>query len=151
MLRARMTAEPIAQKLGLPVELSALLQERNFGDLRGVPYAELAENPFGPDFSPPNGESWRVFHERVADAFAMVCALRARLAGPLIVVTHGLVCRALVERHTAWRDAGPLPDKFHNTSVTMLDEGEPFVVRLTNCFAHLDQGDTDVLETAGRA
>ena len=35
LARAHMTAEPIASTLGLDIELEPLLQERNFGDLRG--------------------------------------------------------------------------------------------------------------------
>src|SRR5262249_32288089 len=62
LLRARMTAAPLAARSGIAIEESPLLQERNFGDLRGVPYAELAENPFGPGFAPPNGEDWPTFH-----------------------------------------------------------------------------------------
>ena len=72
LLRARMTAAPLAARSGITVEESSLLQERDFGDLRGVPYAELSENPFGPDFVPPNGEDWPVFHARVAEAFAFI-------------------------------------------------------------------------------
>src|SRR5215475_626256 len=53
LLRARMTAAPLASHSGIAIEESPLLQERNFGDLRGEPYAELPENPFGPDFAPP--------------------------------------------------------------------------------------------------
>ncbi|HKU44031.1 MAG TPA: histidine phosphatase family protein, partial [Polyangiales bacterium] len=77
LLRAQMTAAPIAARLGLPVETTPLLQERNFGDLRGKSYLEVGGNPFAPDFVPPNGESWPVFHERVAKAFAYIAELRA--------------------------------------------------------------------------
>src|SRR5215470_18539796 len=94
LLRARMTAAPLAARSGIAVEESPLLQERNFGDLRGLPYAELTEDPFGPDVAPPNGEDWPTFHARVADAFALVLSTRRRVNGTLVVVTHGLVCRA---------------------------------------------------------
>jgi len=66
LLRARMTATPLAARSGMAIEESPLLQERNFGDVRGTPYAALAEDPFGPDFAPPNGEDWPAFHARVA-------------------------------------------------------------------------------------
>ena len=98
-LRARMTAVPLAACSGITIEESSLLQERNFGDLRGVPYVELTEDPFGPDFVPPNGEDWPRFHARVAEAFAFIVSRRRAVNGTLVVVTHGLVCRALVERH----------------------------------------------------
>jgi broad specificity phosphatase PhoE len=42
-----MTAAPLAALSGIAVEESPLLQERNFGDLRGLPYAGLSEDPFG--------------------------------------------------------------------------------------------------------
>src|SRR6516165_9606246 len=48
-------------------------------DLRGVPYAELKENPFGPDFAPPNGEDWPTFHARVAEAFDFIVSRRRRV------------------------------------------------------------------------
>jgi probable phosphoglycerate mutase len=137
--RAQMTAAPIAARLGLPVELTPLLQERNFGDLRGTPYSQIDGDPFALDFVPPNGESWAVFHERVAEAFAYIAAVRAKLArGHLLVVTHGLVCRAILARHVAWSEREPPPDRFHNTSVSILDPAAPYAVRLSNCCVHLD-------------
>lgn len=148
--RARMTAEPIAARLGLPVETTPLLQERNFGDLRGTPYANVAGNPFAPDFVPPNGESWDVFHARVAQAFEYAAALRAKLReGQLLVVTHGLVCRAILTRHVAWNESVPPPDRFHNTGVTILDPIAPYAARLTNCCVHL--GPEDLELTGGAA
>src|SRR5262249_33551516 len=52
LMRARMTAAPLAAGSGIAIEESPLLQERNFGDLRGTAYAALAEDPFGPAFAP---------------------------------------------------------------------------------------------------
>lgn len=147
--RAQMTAAPIAARLGLPVELTALLQERNFGDLRGTPYARVNGDPFGPDFHPPNGESWDMFHERVAQAFEYIADVRAKLTeGHLLVVTHGLVCRAILTRHVAWTDRDPPPDRFYNTSVTVLEPIAPYTARLTNSYDHLGP---DELETTGGA
>jgi probable phosphoglycerate mutase len=37
LLRARMTAAPLAARSGIAIEESPLLEERNLGDLRGVP------------------------------------------------------------------------------------------------------------------
>jgi 2,3-bisphosphoglycerate-dependent phosphoglycerate mutase len=136
LLRARMTAAPLGRS-GIAIEESPLLQERNFGDLRGVPYAELRENPFGPDFIPPNGEDWPTFHARVADAFAFVVGRRRRVNGTLVVVTHGLVCRALVERHVLMPEGAAAPERFDNTSVTVLHEDAPHAVSLINCTRHL--------------
>jgi 2,3-bisphosphoglycerate-dependent phosphoglycerate mutase len=137
LLRARMTAAPLAARSGLTVEESPLLQERNFGDLRGVAYAALAENPFGPDFAPPNGEDWPTFHARVAEAFAFIVKRRRGVNGTLVVVTHGLVCRALVERHALVPEGAVVPERFDNTGLTVLHEHAPHGVSLINCTRHL--------------
>ena len=137
LLRARMTAAPLAARSGIAIEESPLLQERNFGDVRGVPYAALAEDPFGPDFAPPNGEDWPTFHARVADAFAFIVSARRRVNGTLVVVTHGLVCRALVERHARLPAGVVAPERFDNTGITVLHDHAPHGVSLLNCTRHL--------------
>jgi len=137
LLRARMTAAPLATRSGVKIEESPLLQERNYGDLRGVPYAELTGNPLGPDFVPPNGEDWPAFHARAADAFDFIVSTRRRVNGPLVVVTHGLVCRAIVERHARLPEEIGAPVLFGNTSVTVLHEDAPHTVNLLNCTRHL--------------
>jgi len=137
LLRARMTAAPLAAQSGIEIEESSLLQERDFGDLRGVPYAELTENPFGADFTPPNGEDWSTFHTRVADAFDLIVSRRRGVNGTLVVVTHGLVCRAIVERHALLPEGVVVPELFDNTSVTVLHENAPHAISLLNCTRHL--------------
>lgn len=133
LLRARMTADPLRGR-GHRIEETALLQERNFGDLRGTAYAELTDDPFAPGYAPPNGESVEVFHRRVARAFALIVERRCQLSGPLVVVTHGLVCGAILSNHA---DARTVPAYFDNTGVTILDPAPPFATRLVNCTQHL--------------
>lgn len=136
--RARMTAEAVARHTGLPLELEPLLQERNFGDLRGTPYAQLRDgHPFGPDLVPPNGETWEVFHRRVAQAFARIVARRQNTQGNLVVITHGLVCSSIVELLVPCGAGLFPPAKFDNTSVTLLDDDPPYTARLVNDIAHL--------------
>jgi 2,3-bisphosphoglycerate-dependent phosphoglycerate mutase len=137
LLRAQMTAAPIAALTGIAIEESPLLQERNFGDLRGTPYDDLAEDPFGPDYAPPNGEDWPTFHARVADAFAFIVDRRRSLDGTLVVVTHGFVCRAMVERHALLPDGVVSPERFGNTGVTVLHQDAPHGISLLNCTQHL--------------
>jgi 2,3-bisphosphoglycerate-dependent phosphoglycerate mutase len=137
LLRARMTAAPLAARSGIAIEQSPLLQERNFGDLRGMAYAALTEDPFGPDVRPPNGEDWPTFHARVADAFAFIVSRRRNVNGTLVVVTHGLVCRALVERHALLPEGVAVPERFDNASMTVMDEDAPHRVSLLNCTVHL--------------
>jgi 2,3-bisphosphoglycerate-dependent phosphoglycerate mutase len=137
LMRARMTAAPLLLRTRGTIEESALLQERNFGDLRGTSYAELREDPFGVDFVPPNGESWPAFHERVAAAFKLIAARRSALRGDLLVITHGLVCGALLHQHLQLGPDLVPPRGFDNTAVTIIDAAAPYTVRLLNCTRHL--------------
>jgi broad specificity phosphatase PhoE len=136
--RARMTAEALARRTGLALDIEPLLQERNFGDLRGTPYDQLPDgHPFGPDLDPPNGETWTVFHERVARAFAQVLARRASTHGNLVVVTHGLVLSSIVEHLVPCAPGLHPPAKFDNVSITLLDDSPPHTARLVNDTTHL--------------
>ena len=137
LLRAQMTAAPLAAGSGIKIEENPLLQERNFGDLRGTPYDALSENPFGPNFAPPNGEDWPMFHARVADAFAFIVSRRRSVNGPLVVVTHGLVCHAMAARHAMMPGGVTVPERFDNTSVTVLYQDAPHAASLVNCTRHL--------------
>src|SRR5262245_7470343 len=56
--RAATTAEALCRATRAPIEFDAGLQERNYGDVRGVPYADLDVDIFGPDYAPPGGETW---------------------------------------------------------------------------------------------
>lgn len=133
LLRAQMTAAPLRAR-GFAIEDTPLLAERDMGDLRGRPYAELAFDPFAPDYVPPNGESVPAFHRRVAAAFALIAERRRGLSGPLVVITHGLVCRAILALHA--RSSTPL-ERYDNTGVTLLDAEPPYEARLVNCTQHL--------------
>lgn len=142
LARALTTARSLQRLTGAPLALEPLLQERNFGDLRGTPYAELGFDMFEPDYSPPNGETWPAFHARVDRAWARVQELAAATDGHLAVVTHGLVCRSLAARHLVLPGGGAVPDRWENTSVTIVDCPAPWRVRLLNCIAHLEDFDT---------
>lgn len=136
--RAAATAEHLRRATGVPLSFEPLLQERNFGDLRGRPYSELGFDMFEPDYAPPSGETWRVFHARVDRAWARVQALAAESGGNLAVVTHGLVCRSLAARHLILPDGESAPERWDNTSLTIVDWPAPWRVRLLNCAAHLE-------------
>jgi probable phosphoglycerate mutase len=136
--RARMTAEPLARRTGLALDIVPLLQERSFGDLRGTPYAELPDgHPFAPDLDPPNGETWAVFHERIARAFALILERRQTTRGNLIVITHGLVLSSIVEHLVPCAPGLHPPAKFDNVSITLLDDAPPNTARLVNDCTHL--------------
>ncbi len=137
LVRAAMTAEYLERVTGAAVAFEPLLQERNFGDIRGTAYADLGFDPFDPDYAPPNGESWEVFHARVDRAWARVREAAAT-PGHLAVVTHGLVCKSLAARHLALPEGCGVPERWENASVTIVDACPPWRVALLNCCTHLD-------------
>ncbi len=137
LLRARMTAEPIARASNAGIELDPLLQERNFGQLRGRPYDEIGPGIFGPDFVPPGGEGWPEFDARVARAWARALEHAAACAGNLAVVTHGFVCRSLARQFLALPAGQDAPQRWDNTGVTLCDPAPPHAVHLLNCVTHL--------------
>jgi broad specificity phosphatase PhoE len=141
LARAVGTAERLQRATGAPLTFDPLLQERNFGDVRGTAYDELGLDLFALDFAPSNGETWDVFHARVDRAWEAVRALA--------VVTHGLVCRSLAARHLSLADGEVVPERWENTSVTIVEAGAPWRVSLLNCIAHLE--DPEVRPARGSA
>lgn len=137
--RAAMTAETLRDATGAPVTWEPLLHERNFGTLRGTPYAELPTDLFAPDLAPPGGETWKDFHRRVDRAWGRVIEAATGTPGHLAVVTHGLVCQSVVSRLVELAEGvSPADSGWRNTSVTVVDGPDPWRVRLLNCTRHLD-------------
>ena len=142
-VRARATAEAIRAATGAPIEVEPLLRERNFGIHRGCAYAVLEADVFATDYVPPGGESVPVFEARAGDAWAAVRAAAADMRGPLAVVSHGLMCRAIVHGHlAAVSGIDVAPARWVNACVTEIEAGsgpdpEWRITRLA-CAAHLD-------------
>ncbi|HEX9125018.1 MAG TPA: histidine phosphatase family protein [Methylomirabilota bacterium] len=149
--RAAATAERLRRVTGAPVRHDPLLQERNFGDLRGTPYAELGFDMFAPDYAPPNGETWEAFHARVDRAWALVQEAAATAGGHLAVVTHGLVCRSLAGRHLVLPAGLDAPERWENTALTVIDYPAPWRVQVLNCIAHLEDSAAHPLADSGAA
>ena len=136
--RAHMTAEAIAEVTGLPVDIQESLRERNFGDVRGVAHADLPVDLYAPDFHPRGGESWSMFHARVTLAWDEVRERAANMQGDLIVVSHALVCRSLVENHlTLAPDVESNVPRWPNTALTVIEDHAPWRVTVLACGAHL--------------
>jgi broad specificity phosphatase PhoE len=135
--RALATAAAVADRVGLAIDTDERLRERNFGELRGMAYDSLPRSPFAPDFAPPGGESAAEFLARVAEAWRLVTGLAQQATGNLLVVTHGLVCRAMVEHHVHAASRGDMPTQWYNTSVTEIDVAPPWLARRVNCVEHL--------------
>ena len=135
--RALATAEAVKRTTGAPIHVQTSLRERSLGDHRGTAFEDLEVDVFGADYHPPNGESWPQFHTRVEQAWQQISEFARSADGDIAVVSHALVCRALVEHEVS------LPEslrrerlRFGNTSVTHI-EGPPFEVTLLDCTAHL--------------
>lgn len=136
--RAHRTAEAVRATTGAPITILESLRERNLGDHRGTPFAELTVDVFAADYQPPNGESWAAFADRVEHAWQQVTDFAAGAGGDFAVVSHALVCGVLTERCVPVPAAlRPPAMRFGNTAVTVID-GPPFAVSLLGCCAHLD-------------
>lgn len=136
--RAHMTAEAIAGVTGLPILIQESLRERNFGDARGVPHGDLGFDLYAPDFHPRGGESWPIFHQRVALAWAEVAARAAGIEGDLVVVSHALVCRSLVENQLSLgMEQDVAVPRWPNTALTVIENRAPWRVSVLACGAHL--------------
>src|SRR5262245_15298773 len=94
LTRARDTARPIAERLGLAARIEDDLREYHLGAWEGLTYAELAREHrlfermrADPDWQPGGGESARQVAERIAAGLA---AIAERHPGErVIVVSHG--------------------------------------------------------------
>jgi broad specificity phosphatase PhoE len=149
--RAAATAERLRRVTGAPVRHDPLLQERNFGDIRGTPYAALGFDMFAPDYAPPNGETWEAFHARVDRAWTLIQEAAAAAGGHLAVVTHGLVCRSLAGRHLVLPAGLDAPERWENTALTVIDYPAPWRVQVLNCIAHLEDSAAHPLADSGAA
>jgi len=105
--RARDTAAPVAERLGLPIELDPGVRERNYGIFEGRTYAEIErDHPEAyafltrrdPAYAIPGGESGAGFAARVLEALERIAAAHAGRC--IAVVTHGGVLGVLY-RHAA--------------------------------------------------
>jgi probable phosphoglycerate mutase len=138
--RAWQTAEAIAEACGVDVIAEPLLEERNFGDLRGRPYESLGFDPLAMTEAPAGGESAAEFRARVGRAFARIAALSARLDRDLVVVSHGLVIGVLLEAHLQLGAGQALPERLGNAGLTVFSADPPHAVELLDCTAHLGRG-----------
>lgn len=145
--RALETARCIGCRTGLPVEIDPIWRERNFGDWRGRRWLDLGFDPRTTDRLPPRGETPHAFAERVALAFAGLLKRERQGSAAVVIVTHGLVIRHLLEAHLGRAES--LPPRLHlgNTSVTVAARQPPHAISVLDCVAHLSQESLPV-ETA---
>lgn len=138
LARAGETAQAIAAATGLATRTSALLQERNFGDLRGRAYDGLGFDPIAMEEAPPAGESMTVFNARAMQAMALLREFHAANGGNLVVVTHGLLIRTLVEQYLVLPAGMTAPQRISNTSLTVFSAEPPHRASVINNTDHLN-------------
>ncbi|HEY1997124.1 histidine phosphatase family protein [Paraburkholderia sp.] len=126
--RAQQTAQPIADALGLPLQLREGLRERLYGAFQGYDKDEIAERY--PDeyehwqtrdagFAPPDGESLRAFYHRVMDAIEPIVA--AHPGGRIACVAHGGVLDCVYRFARDLSLDVPRDYALLNTSVNVVD------------------------------
>ncbi len=83
--RAKHTAEAVAKHHNLEVQFDDDLMECNLGDHQGEPHGTWLAEYFAGNYSPPNGEPFKEFCQRVWHAMHRTAAL-----GPnTLIVAHG--------------------------------------------------------------
>jgi probable phosphoglycerate mutase len=145
MLRARQTAKPVADALGVPLTVHDGLIESDFGAWEGLTFAEARERD--PDLhtrwltdtsvAAPEGESMDAVHRRVRRVRDQLIAEHGDAT--LIVVTHVTPIKALLRMAL---DAGPsLLHRLHldlaSLSMAEFYPDGPASVRLVNDTSHL--------------
>jgi probable phosphoglycerate mutase len=127
LLRARETADIVAERLGLTPREDARLMETDAGDWTDRLFSEIqAEDPDGfagflegrPDFAFPGGESFAQQGLRVAASLADV----ERGPLPALVVCHGVVIRIALFQRAGHRVA--LAERVPNAALVPLDPVE---------------------------
>ena len=143
LARAVETACEIAAQGGFAIRTSATLRERNFGDLRGRPYDGLDFDPISMEAAPPNGESITEFRARVREALLLLRDSHASISGDLVVVTHGLFIRTLIEQCLTLPPGIATPHRIANTSLTLFSAEPPHLVSGINDTDHLNASISD--------
>lgn len=142
--RALETAQIIADGLGMPLQCSEALRERNWGQWSGLPWSQIHERlkPMSLEerftFVPPGGESWQQMEQRL---LGCVEAWRG-LSDSVAVVAHGGLLRALIPLLLNEPRKSSFRYDLENASVSVFGvTGEGFEVVGLNEVGHLESGD----------
>ncbi|MCG5074446.1 histidine phosphatase family protein [Paraburkholderia tagetis] len=128
LMRAQQTAQPIAEALGLSLQLTEGLRERNYGAFQGHDSDAIAERfpdeyahwqTRDPGFAPPEGESHRAFYHRVLHALEPILAKHRD--GRIACVAHGGVLDCIYRFANGLALDAPRAWPLLNTSVNVVD------------------------------
>jgi probable phosphoglycerate mutase len=145
MLRAKRTAEPVADALGVPLQVHEGLIETDFGAWEGLTFAEAsARDPelhsrwlTDTSVAPPGGETMDAVHRRVRRVRDQLIAEHG--AATVVVVSHVTPIKSLLRMAL---DSGPaLLHRLHldiaSLSIAEFYPDGPATVRLVNDTSHL--------------
>ena len=127
LLRARRTAQAVADATGAALVDEPGLRERAFGSFQGRTFAEVeTEHPEqarrwrqrDPDYAPDGGESLRVLRERVVDTTHRLAARHP--GGLVLLVTHGGVLDVLYRAATRQDIQAPRTWQLGNAAINRL-------------------------------
>jgi 2,3-bisphosphoglycerate-dependent phosphoglycerate mutase len=155
LMRAQQTAQPIAQALGLTVQLTEGLRERNYGAFQGHDSDQIAERfpdeyahwqTRDPGFAPPEGESQRELYHRVLHALEPILAKHPE--GRIACVAHGGVLDCIYRFANELGLEAPRAWPLLNTSVNVVDferDGSHMKARVINWgdVSHLPSASAD--------
>ncbi|CAG4887430.1 histidine phosphatase family protein [Paraburkholderia saeva] len=128
LMRAQQTAQPVADALGMQIELRDSLRERSYGAFQGHDSDEIAVRfpdeyahwqTRDPGFAPPHGESMRMFYHRVVHAIEPLVA--AHPHGRIACVAHGGVLDCVYRFANSLPLDAPRSYALLNTSLNVVD------------------------------
>lgn len=129
LLRAVQTAQPVADKLHLPIIQMPEFREVNNGDLAGMKnelankiYPGLYWNTLGWDEQYPGGESPRAFYERISTAWDAFQKMIFEQNENVLLVTHGGVIQVIltIVNHQTYSNKTAMR-KIQNTEMIALE------------------------------
>ena len=156
LLRAKQTAQAVAQALGLPLALIEGIRERNYGILEGVVFNQMQDHhpelarvwqSRDPDGIIPQGETLRTFHARVTEALQRLASEHQNQR--VVVVTHGGAMDMIWRAATATPIEDPRKAPLLNASINRIAiraSGSQFEWSLLEWgnVDHLQDSDNDV-------
>lgn len=145
LLRARQTAQPIAESLKLPIVLRPDLRERNFGRCEGLTFEEIVEKfpedaraikRRDPDYVSSGGESRRQHQSRILEHVGSLVSDHPGQS--IVVVTHGGVLDVIYRRVHGWPPNAPRDYPIPNAGINWVSiDGERWRIESWGETAHL--------------